>query len=288
MFAITGITGQVGGKLATALLEQGHQVRAVLRDEAKAASWAQRGCQIAMAGMDDAEALQRAFEDVDAVFIVLPPIFDPSPGFTEARKYIAAIRQALAASLPERVVCLSTIGAQVERENLLTQLRLMEQALGSLPMPIAFLRAAWFMENFAMDIASARQEGLIRSFLQPIDKLVPMVATRDIAELAASLLTQSWEGRHIVELEGPARIAPEDAARILGELLQREVVAQPVPRSEWSALFHAQGMLNPEPRMQMLDGFNAGWIEFEQDRLPASVGTTGLAAVLARLVTTNA
>ncbi|WP_442892842.1 NAD-dependent epimerase/dehydratase family protein [Cedecea sp. USHLN005] len=35
MFAITGITGQVGGALAEALLAQGHEIRAVVRSEAK-------------------------------------------------------------------------------------------------------------------------------------------------------------------------------------------------------------------------------------------------------------
>jgi hypothetical protein len=37
-----------------------------------------------------------------------------------------------------------------------------------------------------------------------------------------------------------------------------------VPRETWESLFVAQGMKNLAPRIQMLDGFNEGWIEFER------------------------
>jgi NAD(P)H dehydrogenase (quinone) len=40
--------------------------------------------------------------------------------------------------------------------NLLNQLGLVEKALGALPTPVCFLRAAWFMENVAWDVAPAR------------------------------------------------------------------------------------------------------------------------------------
>lgn len=47
MYAITGITGKVGGALARSLLAERLPVRAVLRDEAKAAEWRTRGCDVA-------------------------------------------------------------------------------------------------------------------------------------------------------------------------------------------------------------------------------------------------
>ncbi len=42
MYAITGVTGKVGGAAARALLDAGHAVRAVLRDKKKAAEWVER------------------------------------------------------------------------------------------------------------------------------------------------------------------------------------------------------------------------------------------------------
>ena len=268
MFAITGITGQVGGQLATQLLGANRPVRAVLRDKAKAEAWAGRGCEIAVATMDDAAALTAAFAGTQAVFVLLPPTFDPTPGFGEARRTIAAIATALRAARVTRVVCLSTIGADTSRENLLTQLRLLEQALADLPAAVTFLRAAWFIENVAWDIEGARATGVMPSFLQPVDRPVAMVATADVAHAAAELLQDGFDGHRVVELEGPARVAPAGLAVALGRALGRDVAAQAVPRADWESLFRSQGMANPTPRMRMLDGFNEGWIDFDP-RSPA-------------------
>jgi uncharacterized protein YbjT (DUF2867 family) len=279
MYAVTGITGQVGGAVARTLMAQGENVRAVVRDAGKAAPWVERGCDLAIAEMSDASALTRAFAGADGVFVLIPPIFDPSPGFTEAGAVMSAVRHALAEVRPARTVCLSTVGAQATQPNLLNQLAMMERELGALDLPIAFLRAAWFMENAAWDVASAR-EGAIQSFLQPLDHAIPMVATADIGATAARLLRDRWVGRRIVELQGPAPVSPNDHAAIFGQLLSRPVTAHAVSRAEWEALFRTQGMRNPTPRMQMLDGFNQGWLSFEGgEGVEAVTGATTLETV---------
>ncbi|HEY3668144.1 MAG TPA: NAD(P)H-binding protein, partial [Polyangiaceae bacterium] len=153
MYAITGITGRVGGATAAALSTEGKQVRAVLRDAEKGRAWAERGCEVALATMTDPSALAAAFRGAEAVFILPPSEFDPRPGFPEARAVIAAVKSALEVAPPGRVVCLSTVGAQATQSNLLTQRTLMEQALAALSVPVAFLRPAWFMENSEWDVA---------------------------------------------------------------------------------------------------------------------------------------
>jgi uncharacterized protein YbjT (DUF2867 family) len=252
MYAITGITGNVGGAVARTLIAAGRPVRAVVRDAQRARIWAELGCEIAVAPMDDAHALAAAFSGVDGVFILPPPAFDPAPGFPEAVRIIAAVQAALDRARPAKVVCLSTIGARATEENLLTQRTLMEDALATLPVPVAFLRPGWFMENAAWDVASARDEGIVHSYLQPLDKPVPMVATADVGRVAAGLLQERWQGVRVVELEGPRRVSPNDIA----------VRAEAVARATWEALFIAQGMRHPMPRIRMLDGFNEGWIDF--------------------------
>jgi uncharacterized protein YbjT (DUF2867 family) len=217
------------------------------------------------------------------VFFLLPPVFDPSPDFDEARRVIAAVREALMAAQPGKVVSLSTIGAQSTRPNLLQQHTLQEQALGALPLPITFLRAAWFMENSAWDVASARTTGVVPSFLYPLDKPLPMVATADVGEVAADLLQENWQGKRVVELEG-ARVTPNEVAAGLARVLGREVRMQVVPRATWEGLFKAQGMKNPMPRIQMLDGFNEGWIDFESDARATRKGIVPLDSVLRELV----
>ena len=284
MYAITGVTGQVGGAIARTLIAKGMNVRAVARDASKAAPWVERGCELAIAEMSDARALARAFAGADGVFVLIPPIFDPSPGFSEARAVIAAVRDALAEARPNRIVCLSTVGAQATQPNLLNQLAIMERELGALDLPIAFIRAAWFMENALWDIPSAR-EGMIQSFLQPLDRAIPMVATADIGATAARLLRARWVGRRVVELQGPVPVSPNQLASTFGRLLGRPVSGQAVSRTEWEALFRSQGMQNPVPRMQMLDGFNQGWLSFGGgEGVEAVTGTTTLETVIRGLL----
>jgi uncharacterized protein YbjT (DUF2867 family) len=265
MFAVMGVTGQVGGAIARALLAAGKQVRAIVRDPVKASVWKERGCELAVADVNAADALASSFKGAEGVFVMLPPTFDPTPGFPEARQSIATLHQALNVARPGRVVVLSTIGAQVTRPNLLNQLHLLEESLATLPLPITFLRPAWFIENSSWDVAPARATGIIPSFLQPLDKPFPMIATEDIGQAAASLLTQPQPAQKIVQLEGPRRISPNDIAAAFATLLQKHVSMQVVPHDTWESTFRAQGMKNPTPRIQMLDGFNEGWIEFDEE-----------------------
>jgi NAD(P)H dehydrogenase (quinone) len=218
------------------------------------------------------------------VFVLVPPNFDPSPDFREARATAATLKSAIEAARPGRVVYLSTIGAQATQSNLLTQHTIIEQVLGELSMPITFLRPGWFMENCSWDITSATNDGAISSFLQPIDKPVPMVATADIGRVAAELLQETWKGRRVVELEGPHRVTPNEIATTFSDLLGRPVRMEPVPRETWESLFKSQGMKNPTPRIKMLDGFNEGWIEFESAEAGSRKGKVALEAVLQTLI----
>ncbi|WP_426433575.1 NmrA family NAD(P)-binding protein [Bradyrhizobium genosp. P] len=284
MYAITGITGKVGGEVARNLLADGQSVRAVLRDRAKAADLAAKGCEIAIADMENAEQLAVAFSGAEGVFILPPADFDPEPGYPEAKRVIDAVTRALTTARPRRIVCLSTIGADAVHDNLLTQRTLMEQSLSAIGLPVTFLRPGWFMENALWDVASARDEGVVRSFLQPADKAFPMVATRDIGRLAADLIQQDWAGTRIVELEGPVQVSANDLAQAFTVVLGRSVRVEIVSRESWEGLFRGQGMKNPRPRIRMLDGFNEGWIDFRDHGRSAVKGKTPLLDVITALV----
>lgn len=284
MFAITGATGKVGGAVARALLAAHHPVRVIVRDASKGEAWTARGAEVALAETKDTAALTRAFSKVDGAFVMLPSNFDPSPGFPEARRLIEAIRASLSAAQPSKVVVLSTIGANAQQPNLLNQLGLLEKALADLPMPITFLRAAWFMENASFDVAPARTDGVIQSYLQPRDKVFPMVATEDVGRTAAALLLESWDGHRVVELEGPYRVSPDDIAEAFAKVLGWPVKARTVAREKWEALFREQGMANPTPRIQMLDGFNEGWIDFPQRDVSSRKGEITIDQAIAALV----
>jgi uncharacterized protein YbjT (DUF2867 family) len=284
MFAITGITGKVGGAVARNLLAQGHKVKAVVRNAEKAQPWIAQGCEAAIASVDDTAGLTAAFRGTEGVFLLTPPDYDPEPGFPQTHLAAAAIQRAIEAGRPGKVVFLSTVGAQVAELNLLNNSTITEEMLRTTSAPVALLRAAWFMENAAWDVETARK-GAIQSFLQPLDHPIPMVATADIAQTATGLLQESWKGVRAVELEARRRYSARDLAAAFSAVLGAPVRVDAVARNTWETIFREQGMKNPLPRMRMLDGFNQGWIDFERQGTEHRTGTVEIETVLRGLVT---
>jgi uncharacterized protein YbjT (DUF2867 family) len=280
MFAIMGVTGKVGGAVARSLIAKGQQVRVIVRDSAKGEPWAAQGCEVAVASLDDPEALATAFAGADGIFAMLPPIFNPSPDFAEAKAMIATLRAAIDTARPSRLVVLSTIGADAVQPNLLNQLAMLEAGLTGAAPRTTFLRAAWFMDNAAGDLADART-GTIHSHLQPTDRSIAMIASEDVGRTAVALLLES-DAPAIVELEAASRVSPEAIAAAYALALGHPVQAVAVPRDRWEAEFRAVGMTNPLPRMQMVDGFNQGWIDFTDGG--ARKGTMTIDEVIAGVV----
>jgi NAD(P)H dehydrogenase (quinone) len=283
MFAVTGITGKVGTAVARSLLSADQPVRAVVRDRSRGGPWAQLGCDIAVADLSDTEALTAAFAGTAGVFAMVPPVFDPAPGFPEAMAFINSLGAALARAKPDRVVALSSVGADALQPNLLNVLGRLEDVFGTLPTPVTFLRAAWFMENAAWDIDSAKS-GAIQSYLQPLDRAVPMISTDDVGRAAAALLQERSEGKRVVELESPQRVSPNALAAAFANALGTPVRAEAVPREQWESNFRAQGMKNPTPRIQMIEGFNAGWIDFADRGAHARKGSIGIDQAITTLI----
>ena len=287
MYAVMGITGNVGGAVARTLLAKGERVRGIVRNPEKAAKWRKQGVELFKADYDDVDALTAAFTGVAGVFVMVPPNFAPTPGFPETKAMLKVLREALSRALPAKVVYLSSIGAeQTSGLGLITGSHLLEETLSDLPLSHAFLRAAWFIENSAGDVASAQNEGKIQFQLYPLDRKFPLVATADIGKAGAEALTQSWTGIRHIEVAGPEGYGPLDIANAFAEAVGHPVEAIAVPREEWETLWVSQGM--PEgrtaPRAEMVDAFNSGWIHFGVAGTEHVDGTTTLRAVIAELV----
>lgn len=263
MFAVMGVTGRVGGVVARILLAAGKDVRAVVRSTAKGIDWERQGCEVAVGQLTDTRALATSFSGTEGVFIVVPEGLDSAVDYAESRQVIVAIREALLQSLPDKVVCLSSIGAHVRRPSLLRPLGIMEEQLSDLPMPVAFVRAAWLMENAMSDLNVALAGETLKSYLRPLDRPIPMVASADIGSMAAAILQQNWDGRRIVEIEGPRAFSPRDVADAIERFLGTSMPMVEALRCNWEEEFRALGVRNPVARAQMMDGFNEGWLTFE-------------------------
>lgn len=283
MYAIIGITGNTGKIVASALLTQGKKVRGLFRDLQKAREWEEKGVEPIVGELSDLQPLKRLFDGSEGAYIMTPTYFTAEDMFAENTRDVAVLRQAaLEVALPKAVL-LSSIGAQHSSgTGAILKLHEMEQAFSDLPISCASIRAAWFMENFTGLVNSVKESGVLPSFLNPLDRAIPMIATEDIGTLAATLLVEKWNGQRHIELEHSKRYSPKDVAAAFASVLGRDVVAQVLGRSQWASAYQSWGLTirSSEAMSEMLDGFNRQWIQFEGNPAEHTYGNTSLEEVL--------
>lgn len=278
MFTVMGITGKVGGAVAENLLAAGKTVRGIVRNPEKAKAWADRGVQLVESAYDDAQGLSKAFEGAEGIFAMIPPDFAPAPGLPDQRRTIAAFREALERSKPGKAVFLSSIGSeQPSGLGLITSTHLMEEATRTLPIPVAYLRAGSFMENWLGALDHIRATGEMPFFYAPLERKYPLVATRDIGLAGAKVLQESWAGERVIEVNGPKGGTDlYEVATAFGSALGREVKAVQLPEPAWQSVLEAMGM--PADRtglyIEMVKSFNSGWIHFGNPGTETFHGTT--------------
>ena len=73
MYVIAGVSGNTGSIVAHALLEQGKKVRVLVRDAAKGEPWKARGAEVAVASVEDEDALTKALEGAAGAYLLSPP-----------------------------------------------------------------------------------------------------------------------------------------------------------------------------------------------------------------------
>jgi uncharacterized protein YbjT (DUF2867 family) len=212
-------------------------------------------------------------------------VLAPAPGFPEANAIISSFRQALEQAPPPRLVALSSVGS--ERGSglgLITSTHLLEAALWERPLPTAFVRAASFLENYALGLGAVAASGRFDTFLSPTYRRVPVVATEDVGAEVARLLQRGWSGRTVVEVG--RRASPDELARAMAEVLGRPVQASSIARERWRARLEAQGMQpgTTGPFEEMEDAFNSGWIDFGAPDTHPVRGDVTPAALFARVL----
>ena len=282
MYLVMGITGKVGGATARHLLKQGKQVRALVRNREKAATWADLGVELVDGDWNDGTAIVAALKGVEGAFVMLPAVWAPSPDFREARGVIANYVEALTRVVPPRVVGLSSTGAnRTSGLGMITALSLMEQGFRSLPSPVAFVRAGGFFENFLFGLQAA-QGGTLPVFYNPTNRKSMMVASDDIGAEVATLLTgPAWSGHRVIELG--SMVSADEVAAQLGEVLKVDVKAFAVPRAGWAEAFQQFGIPKGHtgPAEEMFDGVNAGWSDLGIAGTEHVAGTTSARDVFA-------
>ncbi|WP_246707173.1 NmrA family NAD(P)-binding protein [Mesorhizobium sp. NZP2077] len=264
------------------MLAQGKKVRALVRDRAKAANWVNQGVELVDGDWNDSAAIERALEGVKGAFVMLPAVWAPSPDFKEAKGIIANYVEALTKAPAPRVVALSSIGAdRTSGLGMITALSLLEQGFRDLKLPIAYVRAGGFFENFLYGLQVA-QGGTLPVFYNPTSRKSAMVATNDIGAQVASLLSgPAWSGHRVIELG--SMVSADEVAGQLGEILNRDVKAFAVPRAGWAQAFEQFGVPKGHtgPAEEMYEAVNAGWMELGTEGTEHVAGTTSARDVFA-------
>ncbi|WP_434702937.1 NmrA family NAD(P)-binding protein [Pseudomonas sp. Z1-12] len=241
MYVIMGATGHVGSATARALLAPGHAVMVMTRNASHAAEWHARGAQIVEADAENVESLRAAFRLGRRAFILNPPAAPSTDTDAVERRTVANILAALDGSGLEKIVVQSTAGAQPgERIGDLSVLWELEEGVRNQSIPAAINRGAYYMSNWDNLLDTVRETGKLPT-LFPADLAFPMVAPRDLGEVAAARLLSPIDDVGVRHVQGPRLYSPNDVAQAFSQALGRPVAVQVIPRDQWESHFRSLG-----------------------------------------------
>jgi uncharacterized protein YbjT (DUF2867 family) len=255
MIAVMGATGRTGSKIATQLLHAGGPVRAVGRSAARLAELADAGAEPVVGDPGDPGFLTAAFHGADAVYTMLP--VDPtwSDYHAEVDRVGEAVVAAVRDSGVRHVVALSSLGAErAAGTGFIVSLYRQEQRLRALSLTnVLALRAGLFFETFVPALDLMIDQGINADTVAP-DVPIPMVATRDLADAAATALrARDWTGFLVREVLGQRDLTFREVTAILGERLGRPGL--PYIQLPDAAMLHAltEAGLSADVAAQTLD-----------------------------------
>ena len=213
--AVTGATGALGAAVARLLSEAGVEQRLVVRDASRAPRLP--GAQVAVASYADTEAMARALDGVRTLFLVSG--HEDPDRITLHRSAVAAARRAGV----ERVVYTSFMGAAPQatfpyaRDHAATEL-----AIRDAGMALTAMRNALYADMAPLFVGA---DGVIRA--PAGDGRVAWVARRDVARLAAVLLTGAGHEHQVYDVSGPVAIDLHETARLLAAASGRPISYRP-------------------------------------------------------------
>jgi uncharacterized protein YbjT (DUF2867 family) len=222
-YVITGATGNIGTIIVQKLLAAGNIVKAIGRKAEKLNRLKDKGAEILQGDMSDSAFLAKAFTGADAVFAMVPPdqkaenVRDHQQRIGKA--LIAAIRNAKV----KNIVALSSIGADLTKETgIVLGLHDFEEEINKLQgVNVRILRCGYFMENLYAQIPVIQQMNMMGSPVKP-DLKFPIVATRDIADVAAKRLSAlNFSGISIEYVLGPKDLNFKEVASVIGRTIRK-------------------------------------------------------------------
>ncbi len=220
---VTGPTGIIGQAVVKQLSAQGVPVRAFLRQPHKAAAIQSPGVEIVAGDLDDAASIESALTGVRAALLLTQTTPRRVP---QEAAFIAAAQKTHLAHL----VKISILGA-----NTTSACRILrwhgetEKLLTDSGLSFTLLRPHYFMQNLFWSLTDIQQRGVFLSSL-PATTAHSHIDARDIAAVAATVLTEAGHAAQVYQLTGPQALTYPQVAESLSQTLGRPIHYDPSPQ----------------------------------------------------------
>jgi uncharacterized protein YbjT (DUF2867 family) len=220
MILLTGITGNIGGATAKALLARGVRCRALVRDPAKAAAWAAQGVELVAGDLEDPACVARALAGIDRALLVLPN------GEFQERLELSFVRVARESGLPWIIKLSSPEAVRGTTSPIPLAHLAAEDAIRASGMQWTFVRPSFYMQNFRGSVKAARASGKLS---MPMGTgTIALTDNQEAGEFIAQILVDTNPARHhgqCYDITGPDPVMSfHDVARAIGETIGQPVV----------------------------------------------------------------
>ena len=223
-YLITGSIGNISKILVEGLVKAGHTVSVITSSSERTTEIETLGARALVGKLQDVAFLKNAFSQADAVYTMIPPIWQTGNWRKSqnevAENYIAALKS----SNVKYVVNLSSIGAHLsEGVGPVTGLYDFEQMLNKLAgINVKHLRPSYFFHNLLAQVGMIKQGGIMGSNFGDKEKLF-LVHPKDIAAAALDeLLKLDFKGNSVRYVIGDER-SGEEIANVLGKAIGKNL-----------------------------------------------------------------
>ena len=212
---ITGATGSIGGFLVEQLIAQDKDIQLLTRSHEKAREFRARGIKTFVGDFDAPATLYPALAGAGKLFLLSGA--DPRQVEQQGNMIKAAQGMGIRHIVKLSASCAGPdLPTPIKRWHYETEQQIIRSGI-----PYTFLRPNCFMQNTLKWVRTIRDKGV---FYMPIeDALVSQVDVRDIAAVAAVVLSSNGHEGQTYEITGPEALSFEEVAGQFSNALGRLV-----------------------------------------------------------------
>jgi len=231
MLAITGATGEVGGRVARRLADRGVPQRLIVRNPSRAPQLP--GAEIVTASSyGDAVSMRRALKEIDTLFLVsardkfgVTHISAKNgvapPPYNRLHEQMTAVNSAVAEGV-SHIVYLSILNAAADATFILAHDHFhTEEHIRSTGMPFTFLRPNLYTDNVPRSVSA---DSVIR--VPAGEGQISWVTRDDIADAAIAVLTGNGHQGRTYDITGPEALTMAETAERLSAVTGRQIIYQ--------------------------------------------------------------